>query len=83
MNKKVLDDVALAERLKALRKSYNLSAKELAETMNRSPYGTSKITPSAIYAYENLQNQTPVRVLDLYAQFFDVSLDFLFYGKNE
>lgn len=60
----------VGSRLKALRNSTNLSQKSLAEKAG--------VTQSAINRYENDQSELGYRILLWYADFFDVSLDYIF-----
>jgi transcriptional regulator with XRE-family HTH domain len=60
----------IADRLKSLRKSSLLSQKDLAEKL-----GTNQ---SSINRYENNQSEASYKVMLGYADFFDVSLDYLF-----
>ena len=61
-------------RIKALRKSINLSQKDFAAKIG--------ISPSAVNRYENCQAEAPYEVLLSYADYFDVSLDYLL-GRTE
>lgn len=60
----------IGTRLKLLRTSVNLSQKALAELTG--------VTQSAINRYENDQSEPAYRVLLWYADYFDVSLDYIF-----
>ncbi len=57
----------LAQRLKRLRESVNLSQAKIAALM--------KATQASVNRYENGQTSPPLKVLLWYADFFDVSLD--------
>lgn len=60
----------VAERLKVLRESVRHSQKELA--------GKLGITQSAVNRYENSQAEASYKTLLAYADYFDVSLDYIF-----
>lgn len=60
----------LAQRLKGLRESVNLSQAKVAKLM-----GT---TQASVNRYENGQSSPPLKVLLWYADFFDVSMDYIF-----
>ncbi len=60
----------LAQRLKRLRESVNLSQAKIAALM--------KATQASVNRYENGQTSPPLKVLLWYADFFDVSLDYIF-----
>lgn len=65
----------VGQRLKALREGIHLSQGKLAEKMGN-------IDQPAIFRYENACSFPPYSVLMLYADFFDVSLDYLF-GRTD
>lgn len=60
----------VAERLKLLRESVKHSQKELA--------GKLGITQSAVNRYENSQAEASYKTLQAYADYFDVSLDYIY-----
>lgn len=60
----------LAERLKALRTTSGLSQSKVANLL-----GT---TQASVNRYENGQCTPPIKALVWYADFFDVSLDYIF-----
>lgn len=60
----------VAQRLKSLRESVGLSQAKLAALM-----GT---TQASVNRYENGQSSPPLKILRWYADFFDVSLDYIF-----
>lgn len=60
----------IAQRLKNLRESVNLSQAKLAALM-----GT---TQASVNRYENGQSSPPLKILRWYADFFDVSMDYIF-----
>lgn len=64
----------IAERLKALRESVSLSQAKIAKLL-----GT---TQASVNRYENGQSTPPVKVFLWYADFFDVSLDYIF-GRTD
>jgi len=61
-------------RLKELRESIRISQKDLA--------GKLGITQSAVNRYENNQSEASYQTLLLYADYFDVSMDYI-YGRTE
>lgn len=65
----------IGQRLKALREGIHLSQGKLAEKMGN-------IDQPAIFRYENACSFPPYSVLMLYADFFDVSLDYIF-GRTD
>ena len=64
----------VCERLKGLRGSIRLSQKELAEKLG--------ISQSAVNRYENNQSEASYKTLLSYADYFDVSLDYI-YGRTD
>ena len=64
----------VAERIKGLRESIRLSQKELG--------GRIGITQSAVNRYENNQSEANYKTLLAYADYFDVSLDYI-YGRTD
>ncbi|MCL1794508.1 MAG: helix-turn-helix domain-containing protein [Oscillospiraceae bacterium] len=64
----------VGERLTSLRKSIRLSQKDFA--------GKVGITQSAVNRYENNQSEASYKTLLLYADYFDVSLDYI-YGRTD
>lgn len=60
----------VAQRLKSLRESFGVSQAKLAALM-----GT---TQASVNRYENGQSSPPLKILRWYADFFDVSLDYIF-----
>jgi len=64
----------VADRLKYLRHGVKLSQKDLAEKLG--------ISQSAINRYENGQAEASYQTLLLYADFYDVSLDYI-YGRTD
>ena len=61
-------------KLKALRESIRLSQKDLAERIG--------ISQSAVNRYENNQSEASYNTLLAYADYFDVSLDYI-YGRTD
>ena len=61
-------------RMKGLRESIRLSQKELGRRLG--------ITQSAVNRYENNQSEASYKTLLLYADYFDVSMDYL-YGRTD
>ena len=64
----------IGERLKGLRNSTKLSQKELSKNLG--------ITQSAVNRYENSQSEASYKNLLLYADYFDVSMDYI-YGRTD
>jgi Predicted transcriptional regulators len=60
----------LAQRLKTLRDSVNLSQAKIAGLMGA--------TQASVNRYENGQTSPPLKALLWYADFFDVSMDYIF-----
>ena len=60
----------VAQRLKSLRESVGLSQAKLAALMGA--------TQARVNRYENGQSSPPLKILRWYADFFDVSLDYIF-----
>lgn len=60
----------IAQRLKSLRESVNLSQAKLAALMGA--------TQASVNRYENGQSTPPIKILRWYADFFDVSMDYIF-----
>lgn len=60
----------IAKRLKSLRESVNLSQAKLAVLMGA--------TQASVNRYENGQTTPPLKILLWYADFFDVSMDYIF-----
>lgn len=65
---------SVSERLRTLRESLNISQAKLAEIC-----GTNQ---SSINRYEHGKAEAPYRMLLWYADYFDVSLDFIF-GRTD
>ena len=64
----------IGKRLRALRESINISQESLALAI--------EATQSSINRYENGQTTPPVAIFRRYADYFDVSLDYIF-GRTE
>ena len=60
----------ISERLKVLRLSSGLSQAKIAKLMGA--------TQASVNRYENAQATPPIKVLRWYADFFDVSMDYIF-----
>ena len=60
----------VAQRLKSLRESVGVSQAKLAALMGA--------TQASVNRYENGQSSPPIKILRWYADFFDVSLDYIF-----
>ena len=80
-NDVLLSDGILAERLRCLRQKQNLTQKELALILSkRSPDGS--VSPLTISAYETSQRVPGVVLLDILADLYNVSIDYLL-GRKE
>ncbi len=64
----------VGERLKSLRRSVKHSQKQLSKALG--------ITQSGVNRYENNQSEASYHTLLLYADYFDVSLDYI-YGRTD
>jgi len=64
----------IANRIRLLREGVKLSQKELGAKLG--------LTQSAVNRYENCQAETSNKTLLAYADYFDVSLDYLF-GRTD
>lgn len=60
----------VAQQLKSLRESVGVSQAKLAALMGA--------TQASVNRYENGQSSPPLKILRWYADFFDVSLDYIF-----
>lgn len=60
----------VAQRLKSLRESVGVSQAKLAALMGA--------TQASVNRYENGQSSPPLKILRWYADFFDISLDYIF-----
>lgn len=60
----------VAQRLKALRESLGFSQSKIAQIAG--------LTQASVNRYENAQSSPPLKVLIWYADFFDVSMDYIF-----
>ena len=60
----------VAQRLKSLRESVGVSQAKLAALMGA--------TQASVNRYENGQSSPPLKIMRWYADFFDVSLDYIF-----
>ena len=67
--------VTFGERLRVLRKEMNIQQRELARLFN--------LSPSAIGGYERGLREPEINQLVAFAQFFNVSLDYLLGRTNE
>ena len=64
----------VGQRLKGLRESIRLSQKEFGAKLS--------ITQSSVNRYENNHSEASYKTLLLYADYFDVSLDYI-YGRTD
>lgn len=67
--------IEVAQRLKSLREGVSLSQAKIAALMGA--------TQASINRYENAQSSPPLKVLLWYADFFDVSMDYIFARTDE
>ena len=70
-----MKNVIIGKRLKSLRESLGKSQAQIAEL-------NSTVAQTAIYRYEHGVTDVPNDILLLYADFFDVSLDYI-YGRTD
>ena len=63
----------VGNRLRSLRETHRLSQKKIAEML-----GT---TQTSVYRYENGQAEPPIKTMLWYADYFDVSMDYI-YGRT-
>ena len=73
--KGVLQMSEIAQQLKKLRESVNLSQAKTATMIG--------VTQASVNRYENGQASPPLKVLLWYADFFDVSMDYVFARTNQ
>jgi len=66
--------IPIGERLRGLRESIEISQAKLAKLC--------EATPSAINRYEHNHSEAPYKILVWYADYFDVSLDYIF-GRTD
>ena len=74
MKKRLLSMKEISQRLRALRETAKISQAKIANLI-----GTNQ---SAINRYENAQSVPPPTVLLWYADYFDVSMDYI-YGRTD
>lgn len=67
-------DILLGKRLKELREERHLTQKQLAEMLN--------MNPVTYLHYEKAHNEPPLAVLVQFAEFFEVSTDYLLGYKD-
>ena len=70
------------DRLKALRTERSLLQSEFGEIIGQR-MGTKRISPSAIGSYERNEREPAYAILREFADFFDVSLDYLLCRSDE
>ena len=75
MREDVIDMKLIGKRLRTLRESLSLSQAKLAELLG--------ITQSSLNRYENGQSTPTVELFRKYADFFDVSMDYIFARCDE
>lgn len=73
--KKAVVNMDFGARLKELRNSKDLKQSELAEILG--------ISTSAVGSYERCERQPTYELLHKYAQFFNVSIDYILCNSNE
>lgn len=66
----------VAQRLKSLRESINLSQAKIAALIGDT-------TQASVNRYENENSNPPLKVLLWYSDFFDVSMDYIFARTDE
>ena len=70
-----MDNKIIGERVRALRESIGKTQAKIAEA-------NGTVAQSAIYRYESGQTDVPNNVLLWYADYFDVSMDYI-YGRTD
>ncbi|MBR5219379.1 MAG: helix-turn-helix transcriptional regulator, partial [Clostridia bacterium] len=69
-----MKEINLANNIADLRKKKGVTQEELAHALN--------ISPQAVSKWETNTSQPDTQTLPLIADYFDVSIDYLFYGKD-
>ena len=69
-----MKEIKLAKNIADLRKKKGVTQEELAHALN--------ISPQAVSKWETNTSQPDTQTLPLIADYFDVSIDYLFYGKD-
>lgn len=69
-----MNDTSIAKNIASLRKAKGITQEQLAQAINVSSQAVSK--------WETDASQPDVQTLPLIADFFDVSIDYLYYGKD-
>ena len=64
----------VGKRLRILRETHKLAQKQIADMLDT--------TQAAIYRYESSRAEPPIRILLWYADYFDVSMDYIF-GRTD
>lgn len=70
----------IGDRLKYLRERENLKQVELAKIFSQKNFN---ITSAAISQYESNKRKPDTDILAMYADYFDVSIDWLYYGEEK
>ena len=69
-----MKEINFAQNITSLRKSNNVTQEQLAQALN--------ISPQAVSKWETNTSQPDAQTLPLIADYFHVSIDYLFYGDN-
>lgn len=69
-----MKEINLAQNITLLRKRNNVTQEQLAQALN--------ISPQAVSKWETNTSQPDTQTLPLIAEYFHVSIDYLFYGDN-
>ena len=77
-----MDKTTFGDRLKALRTEKNLKQSEFGEAIGER-MGTKRISPSAVGSYERNEREPSYALLIEFADFFNVSLDYLLCRSDE
>lgn len=69
-----MNEINIAKNISALRKAKGVTQEQLAQAINVSSQAVSK--------WETEASQPDVQTLPLIAEYFNVSIDYLYYGKS-
>lgn len=69
-----MKEISISKNITELRKQKGITQEQLAEALN--------ISPQAVSKWETGTSQPDTQMLPLIAEYFEVSIDYLFYGKE-
>lgn len=69
-----MKEISISKNITELRKQKSVTQEQLAEALN--------ISPQAVSKWETGTSQPDTQMLPLIAEYFEVSIDYLFYGKE-